>query len=294
MASETSERCGQAVAVKANFDEKAAGRWRSLGALRRLTWQTTPAWKHHEHDLAAGAPFARERGVPARHATPLPRCHNRRRLATRRDDTAIAAQQRDRRQLITRIGPDVVEHDPKRVGILGPGQPRRPLDVPHSFLGDTACFLKREAVRNVPVVEDGLNEQGDGQRGARRQQHVEPHAGMPLLHVHDKSIHHDSAAAANNGTVASGRRSGRRNRWRSAARRSVSTGQRRLPDHVLCRRAKEQEVGRATPLHAHDDQITVLFCGDAQHLAPGLSMRHHRLHAAELGRAGDGFVKTPT
>ena len=62
----------------------------------------------------------------------------------------------------------------------------------------------------------------------------------------------------------------------SARRRRSAAPQRqhrarRFPHHVLCRRAKEQEVGRSTPLHAHDDQITLSLCGDAQNFAPGLS-----------------------
>ena len=39
---------------------------------------------------------------------------------------------------------------------------------------------------------------------------------------------------------------------------------------MLCRRAKEQKIGRSTPLHAHDDQITLSFRGDPENFAPGL------------------------
>ena len=45
---------------------------------------------------------------------------------------------------------------------------------------------------------------------------------------------------------------------------------RRVTHHMLCRRAKEQQIGRSTPLHAHDDQIALSFSGDPQISRQGL------------------------
>ena len=88
------------------------------------------------------------------------------------------------------------------------------------------------------------------------------------------------------------RRSRQRDRRRSAAPKRQHRA-RSFPHHVLRRRAKEPEIGRSPSLDTHDDQIALSFCGDAQNFAPGLPMGHQRLHAAELGRGRDGFLKTP-
>ena len=42
-------------------------------------------------------------------------------------------------------------------------------------------------------------------------------------------------------------------------RRSVRYGAGSFTYHVLCRRYEEQQVGRSTPLHAHDDQVALVF-----------------------------------
>ena len=62
---------------------------------------------------------------------------------------------------------------------------------------------------------------------------------------------------------------------------------------MLCRRSEEQDIGHSTALHAHDDQITLSRCGEAQNFAPRLSWCYQGLHTAELGRARNGFLQTP-
>ena len=68
----------------------------------------------------------------------------------------------------------VLEQDSERLGVLRTGEPSRPLDIAHSFLGHSSCVLKNEIVGDVPVVADRLDEQCDRENGSGGQECLEP------------------------------------------------------------------------------------------------------------------------
>ena len=66
-----------------------------------------------------------------------------------------------------------------------------------------------------------------------------------------------------------------------------------LPHDVLCRRAKEQEIGHPTAMDAHDDQITVLLCSERAELRATACHGSSTTPLCRTRRALHDFVKTP-
>ena len=80
------------------------------------------------------------------------------------------------------------------------------------------------------------------------------------------------------------------NQWLTHAAASIPG---RRPPAPHAESLSRRTTGRPLPaLHAHHDQVALAFCGNPHNFTPGFAVRRHQFHGAELGGAGNRFLKT--
>lgn len=96
----------------------------------------------------------------------------------------LLAKASDKPLLIDCFASQIVEENPEGLGVLRPGESRRPIHVTHPLLSDAYGFLKNQIVRHVPIVDDRLDEQSNRQYGASCQERFESQGGAAIQTNH--------------------------------------------------------------------------------------------------------------
>ena len=185
IASQARKWCRQAVLVQRDLNKQSKKIRPLVRCVTGATRKTASAREDADEYVTPSERSARHGCVPRRRPRRSWSGAGRwRHLAARRDDGAVALHHRDSRELIGRVVSHVVEEDSERLGVLRTGESSRPLDIAHSLFGHASCVLKNEIVRDVPVVDDRLDEQSDRQHGTCGQQSLEPQRRTALSHRH--------------------------------------------------------------------------------------------------------------